>query len=486
MEEYELSIKETYVRKWSIWETIREIIQNGLDSQDCGHPLTIDHDGTRLSVFNEGAEIYPRDLVLGHGDKSSDRRLRGQHGEGLALALLAGHRAGTKIHVYVNDSIWEPTIQFSEKYEIRVLAIRVTTNPEIVPGVKVQMDISRAVWDEYRVRFLSLRKIPEQLVMKTECGTVLLDDESRGMLYSKGIFVEKRPNFRYGYDLIDVELDRERELFPDFDLKYEIGKIYSLAVASYPEKVGRVVYPLLKNREEDAQIFGMYNISDGLKHEVVEQFRSEHGKDAIAVTNIGESNEAEHFGRKGIVVSDTLKNVLSKEIDTVYSLRSKNRREVIKEYSWNELNKFEKLCLDHAARAIYCVCKRIVGRPELCRELGVSSEWSTFEKFDDIDIDDFESFKNQRVLHNVRIVDFFDKNILGETKNPEGEIRIAKHRLSNIVRALRVLIHEKCHAWSQSSDGTVNQTHMVEEFWSLLFFVYTESIWINGKNSEDD
>ena len=59
MKNYELPISPNYVSNWGIKEAIREILQNAIDSDNCGHPKQILYsaDGEVLTIINKGARL---------------------------------------------------------------------------------------------------------------------------------------------------------------------------------------------------------------------------------------------------------------------------------------------------------------------------------------------------------------------------------------------------------------------------------------------
>jgi hypothetical protein len=85
MAKFQLTISAGYVEDWGLHEGVREIIQNALDGQQDGCPMTIDHSGDTLTVSNQGARLDRSVWLLGNSSKNADSH-RGHFGEGLKLS----------------------------------------------------------------------------------------------------------------------------------------------------------------------------------------------------------------------------------------------------------------------------------------------------------------------------------------------------------------------------------------------------------------
>src|SRR5699024_10412128 len=63
----------------------------------------------------------------------------------------------------------------------------------------------------------------------TDKGRILLEDRYKGKVYVNGLYVCDYEDYRYGYDFnpSELELDRDRKLVSDFDLKYLSSKMWN-------------------------------------------------------------------------------------------------------------------------------------------------------------------------------------------------------------------------------------------------------------------
>ena len=174
---FELPIKETYVPSWGTWEATRETIQNGLDQGDRGFKLDVTHEDGWLSVYNHGADMQVRALLLGETDKADVSSMRGKYGEGLDLSFLAGVRSGYDMVVYTQTESWVPSIEHSDAYGANVLMVRTEKLQEQRDGVEVRIKMPMDDWDEFIRLFIGLRELNENEMIRTQCGTILFDEE---------------------------------------------------------------------------------------------------------------------------------------------------------------------------------------------------------------------------------------------------------------------------------------------------------------------
>lgn len=222
----ELSIGKNYVTNWGLWEAVREIIQNGLDAEKEGHPLTISYDKATetLSIINDGAYLDISSLVLGNSVKGSDEAI-GKYGEGYKLALVVLLRNNKQVKIISGDETWKPTFKESETFNTSVLNIEVepNNNSEDI----VEFEISNIT--EYEVEKLSkfslrlgeeINTLRHLRTVDCDYGKVILDAEFAGKFYVEGLFIQSDSNFKYGYDFNsnEVQLDRDRQAINFYDL----------------------------------------------------------------------------------------------------------------------------------------------------------------------------------------------------------------------------------------------------------------------------
>lgn len=439
MAKFALPIKSTYVPDWGVWECIREFVQNAKDEEDDrGSTMRITHRGSKLRISNAGADMDRSVLLLGKTTKAHRGDLRGQFGEGLNLAILAGVRAGFNIVIYTQTERWTATLESSDEFGgEECLVIQTRRLPNRRTGVEVEIEgISKEAWEMLRDDFfVFLARIPDNKIVRVEGkGAVLLEERRKGHIYSKGVFVSKMDRFDHGYDLDKLELDRDRRMVNVWDLQYTLGSLFQDAVDRRPELLRADVYRMLRDGSEDTKHLH-YHAHGEVGDSIVEQFQEEHGEDAVAVANTQESQQVDRVGKKGIVVSDSLKEILQKRMGKPEDIVQEGLRGITATHAWSDLSEREQVTLSAAAAALDAVLPK--GRPP--------------------------------VLSRVEIVDFRDENLNGTCELESGSIRLARKVLEDVPGCLCTLVHEEAHAISEAGDGEASHQAVIEELWTLLW-----------------
>lgn len=426
-----LPIDPEYVPTWGRYEACRELVQNAADEQDRrGHRMTIEHDGERLVIANEGAVLAPGALLLGRTDKSDAPQLRGKHGEGLALALLVAARSGIELTVETGAERWTPRIAHDEAFGTRCLAIDREECPDI-DGVRVTLKIGAADWQAMSRRFLFV-VAPERTVA-TGPGTLLLDERHRGHVFVKGIWVLSRPSMLFGVDLRDVSLDRDRRLIADFDLKWACSEILAEAVARDPDRFAKLVYEMTEAGAEGAEYVHHHaGRGSATAKALADQFLAKHG-DAVPVRNLGESREADEAGKRGVLVRNGLVDVLEREIGTIADAR-RAKLDVLESFGWHELSADERGAIDAVKDAFAAATKSPI-------VAGLK----------------------------IEVVRFRGTDIRGRCNTQTGAICIARGELADFYELLTTLVHEVAHAESGASDGTSAFAEHERRLWCEIY-----------------
>ena len=169
-----------------------------------------------------------------------------------------------------------------------------------------------------------------------------------------------------------------------------------------------------------------------IKAAVAAEFVQTHGADALPVSGLAESADIEHLGKRGIICPAPLRLVLEQTLGTIVENKAKLTTEVVKSYSWHELDASERLGLLNAIRLVSGI------------------ETVTLEQID--------------------IVDFRDTNLRGMHK--DGRELLAKKILSDSNLTLRVLVHEVAHR--SGNDGEKAHVANIERIWSGIVAGLTE------------
>lgn len=408
----ELTIHGDYVPSWGLAEGVREIVQNGIDGArqyGCAVSVALGEVGGEpgLLVVNKGGRIPREALLLGFTTKKDKRSLSGQFGEGLKLGMLALCRAGHTVKVLNQNELWEPRIVNSRRFNGKVLVIDITelgASEGASEDLRVFVGgITEERWTELKRMFLFVEEPKEKV--STYAGDLLLDEELRGAIYCKGIFVGREPDFRFGYNLNNVEIDRDRCMVRGWDLKWNTAAVWTAAIKTKPELAKRA-YALLTDGCAEVELISCDSNRDAASA-IAGVFEEEAGEDAVPVRNVGESKDLEHLGARGIVVGPFVAAVLDKALGSFSERKQKLVEKAFKVISYCDLTDVEKqnleIAMEHVAGA-----------------LPGSS------------------------LNMVNIVEWPDPTMLGQFK--DNQVLVSRRTLADLPGALHVLVHEFCHA----------------------------------------
>lgn len=427
----ELTIKTEYLPNWKTFQGIRELLQNARDAEvELSAPMSVWHrkDTGVLCIENDGCTIPHEALLFGHTTKLGRQGLAGKFGEGLKLAMLVLAREGHAVRIRSGSEVWTPKIERSDKFNADVLVVYVDKGRADKDRVQIEVDqVTEESFQSIKDLFLFLGKIKDDERVKTSSGSLLLAERFKQKIFVKGIFVQNAPDLSYGYDLEDAEVDRDRKMVDTWDMNRRIAGIWTEATANRPELFGGLT-KLLNDNAADVAGISEWNaeyLSEEAKSYVAKEFEKVHGSEAIPVASLAESQDVEHLGKKGVVVSKSLRHVLEQTLGTATQNKERLAKETEKLYGWHELSTVEKANLE---RALFLV--------------------AASEKLSISDVD---------------VVDFRDPKLLGLFK--EGRIELRKEILTDRDRVLRVLVHEAAHM-AGGGDGEKDHVSNIERIWS--------------------
>lgn len=435
----ELTISGDYV-DWGVWESLRELLQNWKDAQDLGSDSRVwaaNSSGLlSIKMQNRGVTLEREKLILGCSSKRGDSRQRGQFGEGMKLAWASLIRHGLSVWIQSGDEIWVPEISYSEKFGCDLLKI-VSRPCKFYNGIQVEVrGVHPDDWTTVQRRLLWETK-PKNAV-KTSYGDILMDENHKGLLFSKDIYVGKLPDeYSYGYN-IQVELDRDRKMADPFSLKYAIGQAIRDAVQRDLISAEDIMKSLESNPGSgEGQIFSneinnsQYSGRRAFHKKVAAAFISEHGADAVPVTSIGDSVEAKHHGMKGVMVSAPVKAIIEVDQGTFERRKVKRALDVEKRFSLDELTDDQQANLIRAA-----------------------------ELLEGID----ESAMPEDVLGAISVVEFVGDNVLGTYT--AGAVNVSAKVLCERAELISVLVHEFAHV--AGGDGTVEHRDAIDRIFGKM------------------
>ncbi|MHA2216915.1 MAG: hypothetical protein ACXACY_13305 [Candidatus Hodarchaeales archaeon] len=340
----ELSISSEYCADWGLWEGVREVVQNFLDSRDLGFPGEVKYSafsGT-LTIRNDGTTIDRADIgLLGQTSKSSCPNTRGQFGEGLKIGILALVRAGLRVIIRSGSYAYNANIESSKRFAGKNVLTFHDRKIEHLNAVEIKvLGISQLNWNKLRNNFVDLRDKPFNLYYEDgTTGKVLFDEDDWGRVFVKGILVEQRDDLEFGYDFYNVGVDRDRRMVSDFDLSYHSSRI--LASAFQAGKLsGKKFLDMLSQGKRDLQ-YANYHVDQEMFEKIDECFASQHGTNAIPVRSQEDGKELEPYNIKPVIASEPLvrlfkeKGVKEKKIEEA-------KLAIDAVYDWDELEPMEQ------------------------------------------------------------------------------------------------------------------------------------------------
>jgi hypothetical protein len=440
----ELTLEATYVREWGLDEGIREFVSNAFDAEiENGAEVEIFHrnESDKLIITTKGATLSREVLLFGHSSKMDRGDLIGHFGEGLKLGSLACVRAGHPVVIRTGSEVWRPLISRSESYNADVLAVEIVKGNKFVNRVSVEIEnITFDMWLKIKSQFLRLNPMPEsdKIVVPYQ-GTILLSPDYKGKIFVKGIAVKTDRRLQHGYDLINATVDRDRKMISSWDLQWYSKGMWINAVNISPEF--RTTFArMAASSAPDLTIESLNDINnlyDEALDDIIDAFESEYGEDAFPVDSLAESKEVEFFGKKGIVVSQAYRTILSKKLGTIDALKESFRYATDKKYSLTDLTYAELSVLNEA---VADVCLAI---PDLSENI--------------IDVSDFK-----------------DERTLGLFNRENGRIELSRKLLTDVSRVRVTLVHEATHMLGD--DGTKSHEDAQCCVWAQMFDVLKQKI----------
>jgi len=431
----ELTLNTGYVKTWGVWEAIRELLQNTLDAQDRGYDAKITYvtntQSPQLRIINEGITIDRDTLLLGTTSKDGDSNQRGKFGEGMKLSLLVLTRSGYKVKVRSGSEQWVPKIEKSANFADAEL-LKIDTSPCTYRN-SIQIDIigvSKDDWDIIQSRMLFLTKPKSNEIIDFGRNKILMGENYTGKLFVKGIYVGKLPGIYYfGYDLADVNLDRDRRLADPYDLKYEIRRVLDAAIAANKIKIEEMINILNGDYEESNCATDSYR-TDALSKSVAEYFTNTYGENAVPVSDTANSIEAKAYGFDAIVVSKGIKDLIERETESFDKKKENKKFSISKKYSATELSEEEIKNFEWAFNLIKSV---------------------------------------ETIVDNLTVVDFVSDSVAGLFKG--GDIFVSKKYMNNKAKLIEIVIHEAAHHYGE--DGSREHENAQHDIAARLIVKWT-------------
>jgi hypothetical protein len=439
-----LSVSSDYLPNWGAYEGLRELVQNFIDSQDdCGVKGTVSYEGGsytgKVILTNHGAKPLNREaLLFGVTSKANRADQRGQFGEGMKVGTLALVRESRAVTIRTQTENWVASLQTSTEFGGRkVLTFTTHKRQTVTDNVSVEIyPVYKEEWDKIQQSFMFMQEDVEG--KDSYYGKILTGDTFRNKVFAKGIFVKNMEGMKWGYDLSNMTLNRDRSMVDEWDVR---NNIVSLLTSLYQsgELTLADIRGLFDNNHWEAQSSYAWSYSPIIRDMLREYVKDQDGKNCIVSASNDEIVKAESFGWNSVRVPKSLADAFGQLLTADHY--ADFRKEI-------GLSTFAEMMNEMRDS----VCK-IYASDDLSPEENETLAWA-------VDV-----LARVDVTVDPTVVKFVrEGELLGLYKG--GDISIARSLLTDKVETLATLVHEYSHNFG--SDGTIAHSSAIESLWTKI------------------
>lgn len=425
-----MTLSVRYLPEWRLPEAIREIVQNARDAHLDGHTMSFEHKKDKLVVTSQGVTLKHSVFLLGETGKEGRTDTAGKFGEGLKLAMLVCARGRIPMTIRNGPEVWEPRIEFDDQFQRDVLVIHIRDGNKDLNRFQVEIGFPSEVWEEHKWKYLFVEPPPRKEVVNTARGKLLLGERYKGQVFVKGIHVCYVPDLAYGYDFNHADLDRDRRVLSSWQIRDQARPILEEALAHKEGIDRKTMYEMVRTGQAEAKFSEWDTPDPSLVDSMSAEFEELHGPEAFPVANMEQAADLEHLGKRGIMVGDSLLNVLKRKYGDINKVREALGNEVLEHIQLADLTKDERDYLESAVETL------AMADPKL-----------------------------DLSLKDVEVVTFRDARLLGLHQN--GKAILARSQLASRSRALGTLLHEVAHR--KGPDGDKAHVAEIERLWALVY-----------------
>lgn len=439
-----LSVSAEYLPAWGAYEGLRELVQNFIDSSDdSGIKGEIRFEGgtARGTVFlvNPGAKPLTREaLLFGVTSKADREDQRGQFGEGMKVGTLALVRAERAVTIRTQEETWSASLQASPDFGGRkVLTFDTRKRAAGVDQVEVEIGpVTREEWDQIRASFLFMQEVEGS---KSAYGSMLTGADHLATVFAKGILVKKIEGMRYGYDLSQITLNRDRSMIDEYDVRSHVVNILSEQYSSAGIDLDTLIGMFRDNTWETAYGYA-WSYSDVIPAMIKKLVRESGPKSVVTCSN-DEATLIESYGYNAIRVTRSMIDAMSSYVKSDSEFYVKFRKDI-------GLTTYKEL-LDIMRDAV-----------------GVTFDVNALEQSEASNLAwAIETLANVGIKVAPTVCKFMrDGEILGLFQG--GKIWIARSQLSCKHETIGTLIHEYSHNFG--GDASLEHTASIERVWTKV------------------
>ena len=289
---YELPLSKEYVSHWGMCEAVRELIQNGLDS-DSPFEWEMHPEDQTLVIRSRFAKLEPKTLLLGHTSKAGSDKI-GSFGEGYKIALLVLTRCGYQVEVRNGDRLWTTKFVHSRTFEAEVLCIEDSPASSVTQGLEfVVHGLTPNEFSDIRNLCLHMQHDLGE-VLTTSKGTILR--ARPGKLYVGGLYVCDT-KLRFGYNISPefMRLERDRKTVDSFDLQFVTKQMW------FDTERWDEIAELIGEEIEDLK-YAEYGTPQMVKEACYKAFKAKH-PGAVVAKDQEELNRLVQKGMTNVIIS---------------------------------------------------------------------------------------------------------------------------------------------------------------------------------------
>ena len=439
-----LSVSSDYLPAWGAYEGLRELVQNFIDSSDdSGVKGEIRFEGgtARGTVFlvNPGAKPLTREaLLFGVTSKADREDQRGQFGEGMKVGTLALVRDNRAVTIRTQEETWSASLQASPDFGGRkVLTFDTRKRAKGVDQVEVEIGpVTREEWSKIQASFLFMQGVESS---RSTYGSVLTSVDHLSTVFAKGILVKKIEGMRYGYDLSQITLNRDRSMIDEYDVRSHVVNILSEQYSTGKIGLDTFIGMFQDNAWETSYGYA-WQYADVIPDIVKKLVRASGAKSVITSSN-DEATRIESYGWNAIRVPKSMMEAMHQYVNSGYDNYVQFRKDI-------GLTTYKEL-LD--------IMREAVGQTFDVNALEQSEAsnlaWA------------IETLANVGIKVAPTVCKFMrDGELLGLFQG--GKIWIARSQLACKHDTIATLIHEYSHNYG--GDASLEHTASIERVWTKV------------------
>jgi hypothetical protein len=327
-----LSVSSDYLPGWGAYEGLRELVQNFIDSQDdSGVKGEIRFEGGSargtVRLVNPGAKPLTREaLLFGVTSKADRADQRGQFGEGMKVGTLALVRAGRSVTIRTQEETWSASLQASPDFGGRkVLTFDTRKRSRGTDQVEVEIGpVSREEWDQIGAAFLFMQE--RDNVSECDYGSMLTGADHLSTVFAKGILVKKIEGMRYGYDLSQITLNRDRSMIDEYDVRSHV-----VLLLSEQYKLGKIDLDILIGMFRDntwETAYGYAWAHSDVTPAMIKKLTCASGPKSVITSSNEEATRIESYGWNAIRVTPPMMEAMNSYLKSDYSEYVKFRKDI--------------------------------------------------------------------------------------------------------------------------------------------------------------